>query len=564
MNVSFSNACLLFLSSAFFLSCSNGSSDDRQLQSELAALNLKKGTVISCGPPAAEFGKVEFNLSCPDKVKAGFNQAVAMLHSFEYDEAEKAFAKVIEQDPRCPMAYWGVAMSTYHALWSAPDDESLQKGKKAIEIAQSLKTGSPKEKDYIDAIAVFYKNTDKLSHNIRAENYKKEMEKLYNKYPDDKEAAIFYALALNATADPADKTFTNQKKAGKILTGLFPGEPTHPGIAHYIIHNYDYPELAAMALPAARKYASIAPSSAHAQHMPSHIFTRLGLWDEDIQSNLKSVSSAVCYAESAGIKGHWDEELHGLDYLEYAYLQKGQDELAKSKLDYLATIKQISPANFKVAYAFAAMPSRYYLEKKMWDKAARLEVLPTNLTWEKFPWQKAIVHFTRLLGLVHMNQTAAARTELQKLDSLRQVLQAKKNSYEANQVLIQMKTGEAWILLREDKKDKAIQLMMAAADMEEATGKHPVTPGEVLPARELLADMYMETGDHEKALEAYAADLKTHPGRLNALCGAITCAKSIGNKQLANEYYTKLLEVAKDADKNKEQIAKVRSLMSRS
>ena len=554
---------LFFVLPVFFTACNNSGNDDKQLQSELTALNLKKGSIISCGPPEAGFGKVEFNLSCSEKVRSDFNLAVAMLHSFEYDEAEKAFAKVIEQDPRCPMAYWGVAMSTYHALWTAPDEESLQKGKKAIEIAKGLKTGSEKEKDYIQAIAAFYTNTEKLSHKARAANYESEMEKLHTKYPDDKEAAIFYALALNATADPTDKTFTKQKKAGQILTSLFAGEGSHPGIAHYIIHNYDYPELAEMALPAARKYASIAPSSAHAQHMPSHIFTRLGLWDEGIQSNLKSVASAVCYAEGAGIKGHWDEELHGLDYLVYAYLQKGQDEQAKAKLDYLANIKQISPANFKVAYAYAAIPSRYYLEKKSWDKAAGLQMMESNLAWEKFPWQKAIIHFTRLLGLAHTNQTAAARTELQKLDSLRIVLEQKKSTYETNQVLIQMKTGEAWILLKEGKKDKALQLMIAAADMEDATGKHPVTPGEVIPARELLADMYLETGNYEKALEAYAADLKTHPGRLNALYGATISAKNRGNKQLADEYYAKLLEVAKDADKNKEQITKVKSLLSK-
>lgn len=298
-------------------------------------IKLKRGEVVLCGPTDKQFGTVEFVTSCSPKTKKDFDLAIALLHSFEYDEAEKVFAKIIDDDPGCAMAYWGVAMSNYHQVWPSPPTEAeLEKGTKAISIAQSLKQKSKIETDYINAIALFYKDSKTIDHRTRSQSFVKAMEKLYKEYPTDREAAVFYALSLVGSADLSDKSYNNQRKAGAILSALYPNEPNHPGIVHYIIHTYDNPELATLALPAAKKYASIAPSSAHAQHMPSHIFTRLGLWNESIQSNLASTASAKCYAESAGIKGHWDEELHGLDYLVYAYLQKGENDLAKKQLDY--------------------------------------------------------------------------------------------------------------------------------------------------------------------------------------------------------------------------------------
>ncbi|MBL7743922.1 MAG: hypothetical protein JNN00_10655 [Chitinophagaceae bacterium] len=288
----------------------------------ISQLDLKRGNIITCGPPGQQLGKVDFEMSCDQQTKQDFNTALALLHSFEYDESEKAFSKIIDASPGCAMAYWGVAMSNFHPLWMPPSEAELQKGAKAIEIANLIDNKSERESGYINAIGAYYKDRGKTDHRTRCLRFEKAMEELYKRYPEDKEAGIFYALALDASADPSDKTFANQKKAGAILSALYPAGPDHPGIIHYIIHTYDYPGLADLALPAARKYAKIAPSSAHALHMPSHIFTRLGLWDECIESNKVSVSSAKCYAESAGIKGHWDEELHGLDYLVYAYLQK--------------------------------------------------------------------------------------------------------------------------------------------------------------------------------------------------------------------------------------------------
>jgi tetratricopeptide (TPR) repeat protein len=517
---------------------------DKSISSEeIKAINLKRGEIVLCGPPDKQLGTVQFDISCTKDVKNTFNLAMALLHSFEYDEAEKVFTKIIDREPECAMAYWGVAMCNYHPLWAPPGRTELIKGTKVIELAGSLSHIPERESGYIQAIAAYYKDWDKADQHTRCIRYEKAMEKLYAQYPDDREAAIFYALALDAAADPSDKTFAYQKKAGAILNGIYPAEPDHPGIVHYIIHTYDYPGLAEMALPAARKYAAVAPASAHAQHMPSHIFTRLGLWDECISSNLKSTSSAKCYAENAAIKGHWDEELHGMDYLMYAYLQKGNDSLAKAEWDYLRTIREAYPVNFKVAYAFAAIPARYVLEKKMWKEAASLELYPLSFPWDKFPWQEAIIHFARLLGSVHTGLRDSAISELGKLKILRDTLRGQADLYKANQVEIQIMASEAWILFKEGKYSKALEHMISAADMEDKTEKSPVTPGEVIPARELLAEMLLEMGYKEKALMAYQEDLITHPNRFNGLYGAGLAAEKSGDKKNAISYYRRLAEI---------------------
>ncbi len=277
--------------------------------------------------------------------------------------------------------------------------------------------------------------------------------------------------------------------------------------------------------------------------MPSHIFIRLGLWDEAIQSNIASAESAKCYAENAGIKGHWDEELHALDYLVYAYLQKGNNKLAKGQWDYLKSLQSVEPTNFKVAYTYAAIPARYLLENKLWKEAASLEEFPVQFPWDKFPWQKAIFHFARSLGAVHSNQPDLAKKERDELNRLHEVLVKRKESYMANQVDIQLKAAEAWILLSEGKKKEALDKMSLAADMEDKTEKHPVTPGEVLPAQELLADMLMQMNEPSKALDMYETNLKKRPNRLNSLAGAAKAAEKIGNKNLAKNYLDKIQEI---------------------
>jgi tetratricopeptide (TPR) repeat protein len=529
----------------------------------IAAIQLKRGELVLCGPSDKQFGAVDFEISWSGKVKKDFNLAMSLLHSFEYDEAEKVFAHIIDEEPACAMAYWGIAMSNFHPLWTPPTRSELQKGAKATAVAQSITPKNKRESDYIDAISLFYQNWDKTDHLTRCIKFEKAMEKLHADFPNDKEAAIIYALALDGAADPADTSLTNQRKAGAILAALSPDQPYHPGIIHYIIHSYDYPELAALALPAARKYASIAPSSAHALHMPSHIFTRLGLWSDCINSNLASIAAAKCYAENTGIKGHWDEELHGMDYLMYAYLQKAENTKAKELCDSLKTIHNVYPANFKVAYAFAAIPARYLLENKMWKEAAELKLHPATFPWEQYPWQEAIFHFTRLLGSVHVGYMDSARDELKKLTVLHDTLTRQKDSYKANQVQIQIMASEAWILFKEGKNDQALKLMELAATMEENTQKHPVTPCEVIPARELLGDLLYQMNKPEEALKTYEEDLKKHPNRFNGLYGAGLAAQRSNNLKKATGYYQQLTAIADSIHSNRPELEAARVFLKK-
>jgi tetratricopeptide (TPR) repeat protein len=507
-------------------------------------LQLKKGQIVVCGTPDKEFGVVNFDIGGDEKVRADFNTAVELLHSFEYDESEKVFAKIIDASPGFAMAYWGVAMCSFHPLWEPPSEQDLKKGANAIAIAHSLKRSSKRQSAYIDAVAAYYKDWDKTNPHLRSVHFEKAMEQLHLQFPDDKEAAIFYALSLDAAADPMDKTFSNQRKAGGILDSLYAFFPNHPGIIHYIIHTYDYPGIASLGLAAARKYAGVAPSSAHALHMPSHIFTRLGLWNEAIQSNIASVDAARCYAQSTGLKGHWDEELHGLDYLIYAYLQKGDNGAAGEQLKYLDSIREVYPTNFKVAYTFAAAPVRMVLENKNWAEAAHLSLRPASFPWAKFPWQEAIVHFGRLLGSAHTGSDGDAQRELSRLDTLQHNLERQKDAYKARQIAIQITAGKAWIAHRKGDKMAALRLMEEAAAMEDSTSKHPVTPGEVVPARELYADMLFDLKQYEAALREYKAVLEKSPNRFNSLFGAGISAEKSGNGASAAGYYRNLLAIA--------------------
>lgn len=543
------------------LSCTGKKQD--QFESELKSLALTQGEITLCGSGVDQFGSVDFSVSCSAKVRADFNLATALLHSFEYTEAEKVFAKIIHEDPRCVMAYWGAAMCNFHPLWEAPSENDLQKGARIISLARSLiEDKSSKESDYLEAIATIYDQWDKLDHHTRVIKFEKSSQLIFEKYPNDNEAAVFYALALRTSADPGDKTFVNQKKAGQILNTLFESNPNHPGIAHYIIHNFDYPELADLALPAAKKYASIAAASAHAQHMPSHIFTRLGHWDESIQSNLNSISAAQCYAQNMNIKGHWDEELHGMDYLVYAYLQKADDGNALKQLEYLNTITEVFPLNFKVFYSLASIPTRYALERRDWTAAAKLELSPARFAWEKFSWEKSNVNLGRLLGAVHTHQLTAARQELKELQRNYEMLLNAKENYKANLVNIQIKIGEGWIRFAEGKKEEAITLMITAADMEDATEKHPVTPGEIIPARELLGDMYLAMGESAKALVEYEANLKRHQNRFNGLYGAGLAAEQSGDLNRATTYYKKLLALAGTLENHRPELQLAKSFLT--
>lgn len=518
----------------------------------LASLDLKRGELLLCS--TEKFGDVSFSLDCNYEVREVFDLAISLLHSFEYAEAEKAFVKVIDADPECAMAYWGVAMSIYHSLWAPPTLKALKKGAKLIEIAKSL-PNSGITKQYIDAIGSFYKDYEIKDHRERELLYEKKMEELYLSNKDDVEAAVFYALAISSAADPNDTTYSKQKKSGKILEDLFLDQPNHPGIAHYIIHSYDYPELAKMGLQTARRYAEIAPASAHAQHMPSHIFTRLGLWQESIDTNINSASSAVCYAESVNPEANWAQEIHAVDYLVYAYLQLGNNQKAKEYLEEMQAIKAVFPKqDFASTYALSAIPVRLVLENKQWKKASELQLPSIDFNWETLHWEKAIHHFGKALGLSRTGKIKLAENELQHLKILHQNLLDKKDRYQSGQVIIQVNTIKAWIELAKGNKDEALSLMKLAVKLENETSKHPITPGEVLPADELLGDMLLELNRPKEALKAYEINLKGHPNRFNGIYGAALAAEQSGNTEKATLYFKQLIELTKHSKSDRSEI----------
>jgi len=525
----------------------------------LASIDLKRGELLLCS--TEQFGEVNFSLDCNYEVRETFDLAISLLHSFEYLEAEKAFVKVVDMDPECAMAYWGVAMSIYHSLWAPPSDEELEKGSKLIEIAQSLpNTGITK--DYIDAIGAFYKDWQTTDHRSRELLYEKKMENVYLNHKEDTEAAVFYALAIRSAADPNDKTYARPKKAGEILVALFKKQPNHPGIAHYIIHTYDYPELAEFGLTTARRYAEIAPASAHAQHMPSHIFTRLGLWQESIDTNINSASSAVCYAETVNPEANWSQEIHAVDYLVYAYLQKGDNQKALEKLKDMQAVTNVFPKDhFASTYALTAIPVRIALENKNWDQAANLELPAIDFPWDKLYWEKALLHFGKALGYSNIGNTNAAENELKILKELQQGLVDINDSEKANQVMIQIHAAQGWIHLANGNKSEALSSMKLAAKMESETSKHPVTPGEVLPADELLGDMLMALNNPTDALAAYEINLKGHPGRFNGIYGAAIAAKQTGDQEKASLYFEQLIELTRNSNSDRSELAEAQTYL---
>jgi hypothetical protein len=509
--------------------------------------------------PAGEpekLGKVNFPVSCDAAVQPQFSSAVAMLHSFWYEKAREAFAGVAEKDSTCGMAYWGIAMTHHHLIWEAPGPNDLKDGWEAVEKAKSAGAKSQRERDYIAAIEIFYKDSDKLDHRTRALAYEKAMEQLQAHFPDDQEAAIFHALALLATAPPTDKTYANQRQAGAILEKIFAQQPDHPGVAHYIIHAYDYPPLADQALDAARRYAKIAPDSPHALHMPSHIFTRLGLWQESIASNLASAAAAQKYNAPGN-------ELHAKDYLMYAYLQMGKDSEAKKVLETAPPPRPDDPQYFNGLYAAGTMSARYAVERHRWADAAALTVPPNIFPGGRYAWTEANIHFARALGASRTGNTDAARKSLQQLASLRDTLIQANEKYWADQVQIQQEIAAAWLTLAEGKQEEALRQMRAATDHEDATDKHPVTPGVILPARELLGEMLLELKQPALAVVEFEATLRTAPNRFNALAGAARAAQLSGDREKAKTYYAKLVSICDHADGDRPELGDAQSLLTK-
>ena len=502
-----------------------------------------------------KLGKVSFPVSCDPSVQSQFSSAVAMLHSFWYEKASDTFAGVAEKDPTCGMAYWGIAMTYYHQIWSPPGPADLKAGVSALAKAKAAGTKTQRERDYIAAIETFYRDSDKLDHGTRALAYEKAMDQLQVRYPDDHEAAIFHALALVAAAVPTDKTYVNQKRAGAILEPLFVEQPEHPGIAHYIIHAYDYPPLAARALDAARRYAKIAPDSPHALHMPSHIFTRLGLWQESIDSNLASAASA----QKNNAPGN---ELHAKDYLIYAYLQGAQDREAKKALEEPPQGRADDPQYMNWLYAMGTSPARYAVERHRWVEAAMLPIPPNTFPGGRWAWTEANLHFARALGASHTGKTETARKEVEQLTSLRDTLLQSNDKYWADQVDIQRESATAWLTLAEGKREEALKQMRTAANHEDKTDKNNVTPGVILPAREMLGDMLLEVNEPAEAMVEFEATLHTAPDRFNALSGAARGAKLSGDAAKAKAYYGRLVSLCKHADGDRPDLQDARLVLA--
>jgi tetratricopeptide (TPR) repeat protein len=488
---------------------------------------------------AEEVGSVHFATSCSKSVALSFNRAVALLHSFQYEQAREAFSSVAKRDPQCAMAQWGVAMSYYHGLWK---NGNTAAGREAFEKAKAVAAANPKttarELAYIEALDEIYRQDDKdqTSHD-RA--FEQKMGAVQAAYPADNEAAIFHALTLGITAPKTDKTFANQQKCGEILEPLFKLQPHHPGIPHYIIHCYDNPVLAEKSLGAARMYAKIAPASAHANHMPSHIFTRLGLWDESIQSNIRSEKLAA-EAEATSTNGEArDQRLHAMDYQAYAYLQSGQVKQAEAVLAKMNSLPSVGGLTLTGNYALAAIPARCAIELGNWKQASELQVRTDSV-----PWAQAITWAAVGEGSARAGDLGRAAQAEHTLASLVDAIAKENNTYWSNQVEVQRREVAAWIAEKSGKSSDAIATMRSAAELEESMDKDAVTPGAVTPAREMLAELLLLEKQPQDALKEYEAVLKVAPNRFNALFGAASAADAAGNSTVADRYFRKLSEIS--------------------
>jgi tetratricopeptide (TPR) repeat protein len=505
-------------------------------------------------------GTVNFPVSCNEEARGHAERGLALLHNMTYEGSRAEFAEAIAADSDCAMGFWGQAMSYIHPLWSDPPDEvEFKKGQDLLKKARTRAKKTAWELAYIAAAESYYKEGRNESEKVNLASYEKAWEKVYRQFPEDLEAACFYALAHMATADPSDKTYAKQKRAGAIAEKVLYQISDHPGAHHYIIHAYDYPELAEKALAVARNYGKIAPSVPHALHMPTHIFTRYGIWEESIAMNRRSADAALKHPVGGAISLHYT---HALDYLAYAYLQRGEDKKAKQVLDTIRDIKKPVQAHVASAYTFAAVPARLALERQEWADAASLKPrLPANYPWERFPAMEAVTHFARALGAARSGNTQVAGKALEKLAALHD-LSVKISAYWTKQIEIMRLSALAWSKYEGGLKEEGLNIMQKAAEMEASTEKHPVTPGEVLPARELLGDMLLEMGRYTKAKEAYETALNRSPNRLNSMYGAGRAAELIGNKKSALSFYKKLVEITVQ-DSERERLQQAKAFLSK-
>ncbi len=489
-----------------------------------------------------KLGTVHFTTSCSKSVEPQFDRAVALLHSFEFGSSIQAFESVLALDSTCAMAYWGIALSQWGNPVAAGNRPSalLLKGRASVDSAmQRASYATDREREYIQAVGQLYKDFENTGQRTRVLAYEQAMSDLVAKQPADTEATIFYAISLVASASPNDKSYANQRKAGSILAPLWAKQPNHPGLAHYLIHTYDYPALASEGAQAAHGYASIAPSAAHGLHMPSHIFTRTGSWQESIDANLRSIDVALTTGSIA-------EVLHAADYAEYGYLQLRRDSAAKVIVDRLPSlaarfdpnaITGAAPGSAGI-FALAAIPARYALERQAWQEASALEPKATA-----FPWTEAMTYFARALGAARTRNLGVARSSVDSLAAIRDRLAATDEQYWSEQVAIQQLGARAWLKLAERETDQALTLMREAATREDATEKNAVTPGPLAPARELLGDMLMLLHKPAEALTEYQKTLAREPNRGRALSGAAQAARASGNRTLERQFRSQLAKM---------------------
>ena len=512
---------------------------------------------FSCVQPALgqsddnKLGTVHFETSCKPEAQKLFDEGMLYQHSFWYRASQRVFEDALKADPECGIAYWGIALSLLLNPHAAAPAKNLVEGAAVIAKGKSVGAKSRRERDYLDALAVMYADHEKVDHRARLQAYARAMEQLAQQYPDDDEAQIHYALALNTSASPADKTYSSQLKGAAILEPIAIRQPQHPGVSHYLIHLYDYPPIAEKGLDAARRYAKIAPAAPHAQHMPSHIFTRVGYWKESIASNMEA-------ARVAKESKDFHDQLHAMDYLVYANLQLGQDEKARAVIDEMTAVTGFTETFIAGPYAMAASPARYAVERGDWKAAAALQVRPSPLAHVQ-----AVTHFARALGAARSGNPEAARPDIARLADLRDTLRDAKDTYWSEQVDIQRQVATAWLLYAEGKGDDALKAMSAAADSEDKTEKHPVTPGVLKPARELYGVMLLESGNAKEALAAFEATIKKEPNRLGAYVGAAKAAEKSGESAKAQQYYSKVVAIADAADNSRVEVAEAHTFLTK-
>jgi tetratricopeptide (TPR) repeat protein len=490
-------------------------------------------------------GRVDFPITCSEQAQAEFNWAVALLHHMTYPQAREAFERVAKDDPRCAMAHWGVAMTLFQPLWpTRPGSEELRRGWEAVQKAKALQPPTKREQLFVAAAEAFYLEPASSDYWLRIRRWEQAMEKVYSAFPDNLEAAAFYALAHLATAPSDIISRAHSDRAAELLLSVYERNPDHPGAMHYLVHANDVPGRERESLEITRKYEAVAPRNPHALHMPTHIYTRLGDWNGVIRGNLRAAAAALEYP--AGDHGEfvWDEFPHAIEYLVYAYLQKGADDAAAAQLKRLRATARLQPS-FKTAFHLASTQARYALERRAWREAVLLAPRePATLDWDRFTWPEAIAQFARGLGAAHLGNVSDARAAGERLEELEAATRKAGEDLFARNIRVLRLELTAWIAHVSGQRESSVALMREAAELEASTPKHPVTPAPTLPAHELLGDMLLEQTQPTEALAAYKRSIESYPRRFNSLLGTARAARALGDKSLARTFYQELLEVA--------------------